>query len=409
MAARILIGVKSRAAQLRHLSVVFAVVLRLRIVTELYMRPMSPKQFHEEFGGGTIDRVDKNFKKLAKHGWLTYVRTETGNGRRAAKEHFYRATELAYFDSETWGLLPYSIRVAFSWSSFKQIAERVREGLEVLAEEGRSTGSLTSVSLSLDQRGWDQVIQAVDAQFIWLYEEQSNAKLRIQQSGEEPIRTSVLQFAFESPAQGERRAGPSLAQSDSESPVPFPVRLSKVFADEICLGIVEETNEREMSAAQFHREFGGKRERIRYRFKLLERIGWLKLVGQTKRGAAVERFYRAAGPVIRDDNGPWANVPESLERVDSWKTFEQLSVQVKEAMAAGTFDAREDRYLAWSLLLFDQQGCENVAAAVHDLQAFVFKEQVNAEARMEESGEKPITMTVALGGFESPRERAREP
>ena len=50
MAGRVAIGKKDRMAYLRRLSVVFAVELRLKIVTVLYMREMSPKQFREEFG-----------------------------------------------------------------------------------------------------------------------------------------------------------------------------------------------------------------------------------------------------------------------------------------------------------------------------------------------------------------------
>ena len=49
---------------LRRLAVVFAVPIRLKIVAELYQREMSPKQFYEEFGGGSISRVAKHFERL---------------------------------------------------------------------------------------------------------------------------------------------------------------------------------------------------------------------------------------------------------------------------------------------------------------------------------------------------------
>ena len=414
MAAKIWIGIKSRAAHLRRLSVVFAVELRLKIVTELFMREMSPKGFYEEFGGGSISRVTRNFEKLAEHGWLRYVRSEgPGGRRRGGVEHFYRASELAFFDSETWALLPYSIRVAFSWSSFRQIAERLRETMEELALEAGPVGDLTCTPLLLDQLGWERVIEAVDAQFVSLFEEQEDARLRISISGEDPIRASVLQFAFESSMPGDGRVRPSLVESREEPLVPFPVRLSKVFADEVCMEIVAETNREEISATQFHERCGGDSVGgISRRFKLLEEIGWLKKVNEKsggKRRGATEKFYRATGPVIRDDYGPWADVPGALAETDSWRTFERLSVQVKEAMKAGTFDARPDRYLAWSLLRLDREGWEKVTAEVEALLAFVLDEQGRAKVRMEESGEKPITTTIALGAIESPLEAGREP
>jgi hypothetical protein len=409
VAAKIWIGIRSRAAHLRRLSVVFASELRLKIVTELYMREMSPKQFREEFGGGSISRIDKNFKVLAEHGWLRYIRSAPGKGGKGV-EHFYRATELAFCDQETWALLPYSIRVAFSWNSFKQIAARLREAME--AEVFDPSRNLASTTLLLDQLGWDRVIEAVSTQFVLLFEEQTDAGLRIHHSGEQPIRASVVQIAFESPRQGTGRVGPTLVHS-REPMVPFPVRLSKVFADEVCMQIIEEANRREISAPLFHAEFGGDSvEGIRRRFKKLAEIGWLKQVGKKtggRRRSAVEKFYRAAGPAIFDDhNGPWADVPDAIGRTDSWKAFERLSAQVKEAMKVGTFDARDDGCLAWSIIQLDRQGWDKLTAELDTLLAFVFEEQDRAEARIERSGEKPIAMTVALSAFESPKEAEKE-
>lgn len=410
--ARVWIGIRTRAAYLRRLSVVFAVELRLRIVTELYMQEMSPTQFFKKFGGGSVSRVTRNFERLAEHGWLRYIRSESGGDRRGGVEHFYRATELAVFDYETWRLLPYSIRVAFSWRTFKQLAERVREAMETGTFDARPDRHLTWTPLLLDQRGWERMIAAVDALFLSLFEEQADARLRIYHSGEKPILATVALLAFESPTRGGERIGPSLVESGKDPLIPFPERLSKVFADEVCLRIVAETNLRPMSAPLFHAEFGGDSvEGIRRRFKMLQRIGWLRKIDEKtggRRRGAKEHFYRATGPAIFD-NGTWADVPDSIKAAHSWTTFEQLSEKVKEAMGAGTFDAREDRYLTWSLLHLDLEGWEKVIAAIEDLFAFILKERAEAEARIANSGEKPITMTVAMAAFETPKDSAREP
>jgi hypothetical protein len=391
--------------------VVFASELRLKIVTELYMREMSPKQFHAEFGGGSTSRVDRHFKTLAEHGWLSYVRSEgPGGKRRGGVEHFYRATELAFCDQETWALLPYSIRVAFSWNSFKQIAMRLREAMEAGAFD--PTRNLTFTTLQLDQLGWERVIDALSAQFVQLFEGQTDAGLRIQHSGEQPIRASVVQIGFESPTRGVERVGPDLVEI-REPLIPFPVRLSKVFADEVCMQIIEETNLREMSPKQFYEELGGdSAEGIWRRFKKLAEIGWLKQVnrktGGSRRGAS-ETFYRAAGPVIFGSHtGPWANVSDSLRETNGWKNFEQLSDKVKKAMQVGTFDARDDSVLAWSIIQLDQQGWDMVATELDALLTLVCEEHDHAQARIKESGEKPVVMTVALGAFESPKELEKE-
>lgn len=414
MAAKIWIGLRSRVAYLRRLSVVMGVELRLRIVTELYMREMSPTQFYEEFGGGSVSRVTRNFERLEGTGWLRYIRSEgPGGKRRGGVEHFYRATELAIFDYETWSLLPYSLRIGFSWTILKQLADRWREAMEAKTFDARPDRHRSCTCLLLDQQGWEQVIAAVDALFVSLFEEQADARLRVFHSGEKPFISTIALVAFESPMRGSKRVGPSLVEVSNESMMPFPERVSKLLADEVCMRIIVETNQRAMSPTQFHREFGDGRESvdgIRRRFKLLEKIDWLKKVDEKSGGrlrGATEKFYRAAGPAILDRD-PW-EVPDSIKRTRSWAIFEDFSEQAKEAMRVGTFDARADRYSTWSRLCLDQRGWEQVIAAIEDLLALVLKEQERAKLRLEKSGEKPILTTVALAGFESPKSASKEP
>jgi hypothetical protein len=371
----------------------------------------------EEFGGGSIPRVTQNFERLAETGWLRHIRSEgPGGSRHGATEHFYRATELAFCDLETWAMLPYSIRVAFSWNAFKQIAQRLREAMEALTFQARPDRHLTATRLLLDQQGWERVSDAVSTEFVSQFEEQEDARRRVSHTGEELIRASTVLMTFEMPRRDEGQVGPALVES-REPLVPFPVRLSKVFADEVCIQIIDEANRRKISAPQFHadfgEEFGVSLDGVRRRFRRVAEISWLKEVGGRtggRRRGAVEKFYQATGPAFFDNqDGPWASVPDSLRQTDGWRTVEQLSEEVKAAMVAGTFDARKDRCLAWSILSLDQRGWEKVIASVEALLAFVLEEQELARARMEKSGEKPIAVAIALGAFESAPESIKEP
>jgi hypothetical protein len=416
VAAKIWTGLESRGAYLRRLSVVYAVELRQKIVTELYMREMSPKQFHERFGGGSLSRVTKNFERLEESGWLRRVRSEgPGGRRRGAVEGFYRATEPAIFDLETWPLLPFSLRIAFSWTLLKQLAERWREAVEHGTFDARPERQRTCASLLLDRRGWDRVNAAVGELFVSLFEEQADARLRIFHSGEEALVATVALFAFESPTRGSEPVGPSLVEVPQDSLVPFPLRLSKVIADLACMRIVAEANRRAISVTEFHREHGERLDSadvdaVRRRFKMLTEVGWLKVVerktGGRRRGA-MEYFYRATGPAFRDDD-PW-QVPAAIGDARSWAFFERFSRLAKEAMKAGTFDARTDRIATWSLLRLDRQGWERVTAAVEDLHRLALAEQERARARMRKSGEKPVPTTVMLAAFESPKTGTKEP
>jgi hypothetical protein len=414
MAARIWTGIRSRAKYLQRRSVVFAVEVRLKIVTELYMREMSPKEFQKEFGGGSISRVTQNFERLAETGWLRLVYIKgPGGKRRGGKEHFYRATELAFCDQETWAMLPYSMRVTASWNAFKQIAKRLREAMEAETFDARPDRHLTSTQIVLDRAGWTRVTDAVIAEFASQYEDQEDARRRVADTGKDLIRASSILMAFESPRSGNESSGPDLMENDQEPTCPFPLRLSKVFEDPVCIQIIAAANEREMSAPEFYREYEyGSVKAVRRRFKKLVDIGWLAETGSKtggKRRAGHEVFYKATRPAILRDKGPWAEVPDSVRGASAWATFERLTKWAKEAMVAGTFDANEDRVLSWAILALDQQGWEKVTASVGALLARILEEQELAKSRMKESGEPPIVMTVALGAFESPVEAIKEP
>src|SRR5262249_5054495 len=148
---------------------------------------------------------------------------------------------------------------------------------------------------------------------------------------------------FESPTphagSDHERSTPLLVEVDKECPVPFPLRVSKAFADELCLKIIEEANRRDISVPLFHTEFDSDTdEGMRRRFKKMEDTGWLKVVGHKtggRRRGATELFYRATGPAISNTE-PWANLPGSRKLVPSiGRTFVQIAETAQEAIVAG--------------------------------------------------------------------------
>lgn len=413
MAARLAVETDARE-RLRRLAVVFSVELRMKILIELYMREMSARQFHAEFGGGSASRINQNFNTLAEKSWLRLVHHEgPGGDRHGSVEHIYRATEPPFMDAESWALLPYSVRATCSWNLFRRIVPRLRADLEGSSGRARFGRDLSCVALSLDEEGWRQVIAAVDAQFMDLFEEHEDARRRSELSGEELGRADVFLIAFQTPDGLTRPAlGDLLLENSLDPLVCFPERLAPILKDDIRLEIVSELNEREVSVTQFHREFGGvSKPRVRRRFKGLEGSGWVargqKKTGGTRRGAT-EQFYRATKPVIHRYD-PCADAPRALQGTDGWNTFERLCASITEAMTSGTFDARTDRYLTCSLIRLDEQGWENVTGGIESLSELALQEQERARKRMAKSGERPLTMTVGLGANEALKESIKAP
>lgn len=417
---RATIDSKLRGPSLRRLSVAFADPLRLRMITELYLREMSSTEFYEAYGGGSVPRVNRHFKTLAKHGWLTLVGTKTGGRRRGARENFYRATELAVIDLETWASLPESVRLAFTCRTYKQFAERAKDAISAGTFDVRSERHLTWTPLALDRRGWDRIIRALDAIFEELLKEQERASLRIAKSGEAPILTTAGLVGFESPARaagfaqgsgGARRAGSGAGEADRPG-IPIELRLSKVFANTLDLKIVTELNQRVMSPKQFFCECGGDSlSQVSRHFRYLETYEWLEIArtatGGRRRGA-IEHFYRATEPAIFDI-ASWSAVPIASKSKISWRTFQQLCEQITEAIAQRTIDSRVDRHFTWSLLRLDQQGWAWLVSTLDALFDSLPEEQEKAQARIEKSGEEPIRMTVSMAAFESPKDTTKAP
>ena len=384
----------------------FSVELQLKIVAELYSREMSSTQFCNEFGGGSPSRVAKIFKRLKDEEWLRHMRD--GLGPSGHMEAFYRAPEPAFFDVESWALVPYSLRVASSWALFNQMAPVLRTAMEERCSDQYRDLSCTPVLL--DEVGWTNVIGAIDAQFSSLYEHQSDSRFRAVHSGEELIRADVFLIGFEMPRPGSEIIGLDLVTRD-EPLGPFHERLSPAIADDICLRIVHELNLRAMSAARFYRAFGPEFDGASYqnvlrRFKRLEELRWLARVPPPVHQRSTEHFYRATIPTIQD-NFLRPNLSDAANNSGGWKAFQQLCGDVKEAMQAGTFDARTDRYVSWTYLAFDRQAWGEVIVEQDALLHYIDDEQRRAAKRLKDSGERPIAMSIATAAYESPKDAPR--
>ena len=195
---------KSQTPYSLRMAKVFADPLRIQILAELNTRDMSPKQFFEEFGGGTLPRVSRHFDVLDEYDWIYLVRTESGGRRRGGIEHFYRATGPAVLDENDWSELPESVQNTFTRRAFATYAERVKEAMEGGTMDARDDRHFTWTPVRMDQRGWEAVIAKVNAVYRFLYEEQDRAKARLEETGEDSIPMTVALAVFESPKNTEK-------------------------------------------------------------------------------------------------------------------------------------------------------------------------------------------------------------
>lgn len=397
------VRISTKESRLVKLGAVYADSLRLTIVTELFMREMSAREFFEVVGGSSYDSVRKHFAKLERYRWIRRVRQRvSGRGR---PEWVYRTTEQALIDEETWAEIPLSMRDAFTLQLMQQLSERLG-----IALEGGTFGMAEQVfsvlsPVRVDEAGWQAGLRALGACLVALEQEQCDAKVRLAEHCVQPTLMIVALAGFESPGAEPppaRNALPTSAlQLDIE--IPWTIRLAKVFGDPTSLAIVRELNDAPLSPSGLWEQIGqSSKQSYDRRCKVLTELGWIAPIGEASGGprrGAREVFYRATLPAVSLDHA-WAIIPPNLRVGEGWETYRRLCELVFKSVRSGTFNRRVGRHLTWQPLLLDQLGCHRVTQTLNrcvaDISALVHRgPRISDESRL-------INSTFFIGGFESP-------
>ena len=265
------------------------------------------------------------------------------------------------------------------------------------------------------------MIEKSDIVFRTVLEEQGNSERRLAAAKQVGFLATAAIAVFESPTwlwhtNGQRSqpylpalpGGPSAVINGHSF---FPM-FAKACSNPVDLLIIDELNRGEVSAKTPQETI----ESLNLaasdrRLKKLARNGWAGRVRQEsggRRRGGTEHFYRAVGPALLD-NKSWLEIPDEIQQTISANTFEHLRTKVREAIAAGTFDARLDRHLTWSLIRLDQIGWERVVTVIDSFFESLLGEEAEARKRLRRSSEKPILATVGLAVFESPEDSTRLP
>ena len=99
--------------------------LRVRILTSLHKGVSSPNQLSQELGE-PLGNVSYHVKTLLEFDCVELVKTEP---RRGAVEHFYRATERAFFSASDWEKIPASARKGIAGSMLETVGQDATEAL----------------------------------------------------------------------------------------------------------------------------------------------------------------------------------------------------------------------------------------------------------------------------------------
>jgi DNA-binding transcriptional ArsR family regulator len=192
-------SVTKTAVRARNLSLFKAMShpLRAEILTLLTERgePVSPIEMSRIFGAPVGD-VSHHCKQLVKYECAEQVGTRQ---RRGATEHFYRATARPHLDDHQWRRMPGPARAAFSEHIVgKQLDDKII-AFEAGTLDAREDRYLTRMPMTLDEKGWEEMYEIMDAAFEKSFEVQARSDERRRENGEAGIKVSASLACFEMP------------------------------------------------------------------------------------------------------------------------------------------------------------------------------------------------------------------
>ncbi|HUC08426.1 MAG TPA: hypothetical protein VMR96_10085 [Solirubrobacterales bacterium] len=134
--------------------------------------------------------------------------------------------------------------------------------------------------------------------------------------------------------------------------------------------------------------------------------GLIEMVGEALNRGAVEQRYRALVRPLWDDDDAAALDYEERKRMTDW-VIGMIDADIREAIEAGTLDARHDSHASRTAPLVDEQGWEELRDIYADALSAVLAVEAASAERLSEKGEAGFPVLSALLCCELPRDGRR--
>jgi DNA-binding transcriptional ArsR family regulator len=183
------------------------------------------------------------------------------------------------------------------------------------------------------------------------------------------------------------------------SVVAITKKVAKAVSHPLRVRILAALNEAEMGPGGFARRNPDVdlREASRH-FRRLRDLECIELIGR-RPGRGREQLYRAVRRAMFDLTA-WEAVPPDKRSSVTGEVLSTFMRRVAQAAEAGTLDRRDERWVSWTALKFDEQGWGEFLASVEEAFNRALQLGVDAPLRMR-SAEDPMPVTVGLFYFES--------
>ncbi|MBS1861275.1 MAG: helix-turn-helix transcriptional regulator [Actinobacteria bacterium] len=169
--------------------------LRVRILTSLHRGISSPNQLAQELDE-PLGNVSYHVKTLLEYDCVELVKTEP---RRGAVEHFYRATERAFFSDADWAKIPASARKGIDGVVLEAIGQDAAAAMTAGTIDSRTDTHISRTPLVLDDEGWVALSKLLSAALDGAMKIGEEAANRLAEEKAEGIPASLSILHFEVP------------------------------------------------------------------------------------------------------------------------------------------------------------------------------------------------------------------
>jgi DNA-binding transcriptional ArsR family regulator len=157
-------------------------------------------------------------------------------------------------------------------------------------------------------------------------------------------------------------------------------------------------NQRVASPKEIAGELREEVGKVSYHVKELRNLGCVELVDTAQRRGATEHYYRGVAQAYMNDSF-WSTLSTAVRSGISVTGLKVLIEAAREAVEAGTFDARDDRHLSCLTFSLDEDGWEEAKDLLNDTLDRLVEIGAKSESR---EAEERIRTTFGLLSFESP-------
>jgi DNA-binding transcriptional ArsR family regulator len=161
-------------------------------------------------------------------------------------------------------------------------------------------------------------------------------------------------------------------------------------------------NERIASPNEIANELGEGLSQVSYHIKVLRECEFIELVKTKQRRGAVEHYYRATRRALMPDD-LLRDLPSGTQVEIIGNALRELIEDSTASLRDGTFNRRDDYHVSQTPLVLDEEAWQGATALLAETLQRLFDLQAESCERLAANGEKGISATVGLVGFESSR------